>query len=302
MYPHILNCPTSKTSGTGAAFSRCLRLAVSTLPAMILLSTVLLLPKVVWAGKAELFIHPTLVELSNRQRSATVNIVNRGDAIGVFVIKWVDFAMTPEGGLATQDGVAPWSLQPHVRYSPRRVTLMPGETQLVKIALRRDTDVADGELYSHLKVLTLNNDVNSLVDGEVADSASLRRTVTIETRSAIAIPVIWRNSKSNPRATIESVKIDSDMSQVVVDVRRIGDLSTRGYLHVVRIGADGTHQALADPMPLVIYPMLERRVVTVPLKVDFGDADLGIHTEVVYSADLDLADGRQSLASYRITP
>lgn len=323
MYRNIITCPTPKPKRTGVAFchrlierrcgsgvqwegtkiSRWLRrwlwLAASTLPVIILLSAALLLPKIVWAGKAELFIRPTFVELTSRQRSATVTIVNQGDATGVFVISWMEIFMTPQGDLAIGDGVAPWSLQPHVRYSPRRVTLIPGETQLVKIALRRDKDVPDGEFYSHLKVVTLNDHERSAVDRKVAGDTPLRRTVTIETRSATAIPVIWRNSKSTPRATIESVEIDPDTSKVVVDVRRIGELSTRGYLHVVRTGTDGTRHELADPMPLVIYPTVERRVITVPLKADFCDADLGIETEVVYSHDL--AGGKRNLAAYRIT-
>ncbi len=143
--------------------------------------------------------------------------------------------------------------------------------------------------------------MDSAADRKVAGGTSLRRTVTIETRSATAIPVIWRNSKSAPRAAIESVEIDPDMSKVVVDVRRIGELSTRGYLHVVRTGTDGTRHELADPMPLAIYPTLERRVVTVPLKADFCDADLGIETQVVYSPDLNVAGGKRNLAAYRIT-
>ena len=113
--------------GYGAKMTRRLRcwlwLAASTLPVIILLSAALLLPKIVWAGKAELFIRPTFVELTSRQHNATITIENRGDATRVFVISWVDIEMSPQGGVRTLDGVAPWSLQPRVRYSPHRVTL-----------------------------------------------------------------------------------------------------------------------------------------------------------------------------------
>lgn len=283
------------------------RLRSTGLRRQIALSTVLVVAllmrtETALAAAAQLYIHPTLVELDDRQRSATVNIVNRGDAAGAFAIAWVDYAMTAEGGLAATEGDVSWSLQPHVRYSPRRVTLRPGETQLIKIALRRSKDAPEGEYYSHLKVLTLNDDIDGTAGLRNGSSASERPAVTIEARSAIAVPVIWRNSRAEPRAVIDSVRIDADLHELSVDVQRLGDLSTRGYLHVLRTARDGSRHALAEPMPLVIYPSLKRRVVKVPLSNDAGDIDLGIHTDVVYSPALEFAGAKPELASYRLLP
>ncbi len=263
---------------------------------------ILIRTEIAVAGAAQLYIHPTLVELSSSKRSATVNIINRGDAAGVFTIAWVDYAMTVEGGLTASEQRAAWSLQPHVRHSPRRVTLLPGETQLIKIALRHGKDVPEGEYYSHLKVLTLNDELDASSNPREARNAAERRPVTIEARSAIAVPVIWRNSRAAPRAAIASVRLDTELSELSVDVQRVGGLSTRGYLHVYRTASDGSRHALAEPVPLVIYPSLNRRVVKIPLSNGSGDIDPGIHTDVVYSSTLDLAGAKADLASYRLSP
>ena len=268
--------------------------------AVLWLPVTALTPAAAQADNAQLFIHPTIVTFAGRQRSATIDIVNRGGATGVFVIDWVDFAMTPEGGLAPWDEPAPWSVQPHVRYSPRRVTLEPGETQVIRIALRPDRTAADGEYYSHLRVLTLNGNVERLTEA-TANGASEPQGVTILARTAIAVPVIWRNSEAAPRAAIDSVEIDAEMQRLLVNVRRLGELSTRGFLHVVRTGSDGTRQAVTDPVPLVIYPTLQRRTVPIALKEGLGATLIGAGTEVIYSPDVDITSRHSSLASYRLT-
>lgn len=245
------------------------------------------------AAQAQLFMHPTLVMFSGTERSATVNVVNQGDATGVFELAWVDFEMTRDGGLLAREGTAPWSLQPFARYSPRRVTLRPGETQIVRIALRSGGEVAEAEYYSHLKVVTLEDDL-----GAAAGEADAAEAVMIEARSAIAIPVIWRNSDAEPRAAIESVRLDPAGDALVIELRRAGKLSTRGFLHVLAGNADyGESQQIADPVPLVIYPSAERRTVTVPLKID-PDGVAG--ARVIYAQERELTSRSSYFDLYEV--
>jgi len=260
-----------------------------------------LLPLSAWAAKPVLLLHPTIVMLEGRTRAATINVVNRGDARGTFVVSWVDFAMTPEGGLRKLEQPPSWTLQPHVRYSPRRMTLDPGETQLVKIALRRSLDVSEGEYYSHFKVLTLSSEA---VDDPVAmDNTGPARSVNIVARSAMAIPVIWRNTSAEPRAAIESVVFDPEdnleVKELLVGVRRFGDASVRGFLHVIRYGQGDIEIPVADPVPVVIYPSLDVRTVPVRLQAGFFADDLKKGVTIIYASSLDIDDKEARLASFR---
>ena len=267
-------------------------------PAVILLTAVLSYPGLALSGSAQVFIHPTLVELSDGQRSTTVNVVNRGDASGVFTIDWVDYMMTEDGRLVVHEGDAPWSLRPHTRYSPRRVTLRPGETQRVKLALRRGADVPEGEYYSHLKVLTLNDNVDVATEKPDGEAATTRRALTVRARTAVAVPVIWRNSRAKPLAVIETARFDPELHELSVHVSRVGLLSTRGYLHVVHTAADGVRRTLADPLPFVIYPSVERRIASITISADAIDS--AGQLEVVYSTEQDIKNAKSDLASYSL--
>lgn len=261
------------------------------------LAGLLLTASVAWSGQPVLMMHPTAVVFEGRSRAATVHLVNRGDGPGTFFISWVDYRMTPEGGLVALEGEVPWSIQPHVRFSPRRVTLGPGETQLIKIGLRRRPDVAEGEYYSHIAVRSLA--VPSEADAAGAAMPPIGSSVTITARPGMAIPVVWRNSRARPVATIVSASLDRQDREVVVEVRREGELSVRGYLHLIPPRWGETEAELpADPVPLIIYPNLDSRTVVLPL----GEAVEGLAegTEVIYSTNPNPRDRRTLLASFRI--
>jgi P pilus assembly chaperone PapD len=261
----------------------------------------LLGPAQAWAG-AVLLIYPTMIMFEGNERSATITLKNTGDAIGTFETSWSELAMTDEGGLIKVDGETPWSIQPYVRYSPRRVTLEPSGSQVIKIALRRDQEAPEGEYYSHFKVLTLNSqdlpgESNTETEPEETETA-----VKITARAAVAIPIIWRNSQSSSTATIESVSIDRDTNQLMVDVRRRGKLSVRGYLHVLGKTSDGEDGPLAESVPLIIYPNLDSRTIAITLNKDITAAMLADSAEVVYATDFEVIDENTTLASYPIVP
>ncbi len=267
-------------------------------PILLLLAIISLVPMLAQAG-AVLFIHPTLVLFEGNERNAGITLTNRGDETGTFEMSWTDMTMTAEGGLMKYEGQSPWSIQSYVRYSPRRVTLAPAESQVIRIAVRRGLDIPEGEYYSHFRVLTLNSGDPS-ADLSDAKKEATASAVVIAARSAVAIPIIWRNSRATSAASIESVRIDEDTNKLTVDVRRHGQLSVRGYLHVIENAADGTRIALAEPVPLVIYPSLDARTMDIELNDDVIASNLSDGTDVYYSSDLDLSDKSIVFASYPV--
>jgi len=270
-------------------------------PILLLLAIMSLVPTLAQAG-AVLFIYPTLVIFEGGERSGEITVTNRGDETGTFEMSWTDMTMNADGGLVKYEGEAPpWSLQSYVRFSPRRVTLEPLESQVIRIAVRRGLDIPEGEYYSHFRVLTLNSEDPSadLSDAEEEDTGAV---VTIAARSAVAIPIVWRNSQATSSASIDSVRIDPDANQLSVDVRRHGLLSVRGYLQVIETAPDGTRSFLAEPVPLVIYPSLDARTMAIDLNDGVFAGNLQRGTEVYYSADLEMTDKSIVIDSYPIVP
>ena len=269
-------------------------------PILLLLAVVSLVPASAKAD-AVLFIFPTVIIFEGNQRSAEVTVTNRGDQTGTFEMSWADMKMRPEGGVIQNEGQSPWSLQPYVRYSPRRVMLAPAESQIVKIGLRRGQNVPEGEYYSHFRVLTLNSEDPSAGEADVDDSA-VQSGVVINARPAIAIPIIWRNSRATSSASIESVRIDQGANKLTVAVRRNGQLSVRGYLHVFETAPDGNRRFLAEPAPLIIYPSLESRTVAIELNDGVNAGSLPRGTEVWYSSDPEITAQSIVFASHPIVP
>ena len=246
-----------------------------------------LLPGLASAGRPVLLMHPTIVVFDARTRTADVHLVNRGDAPGVFALEWVDYSMTPEGGLLAGPA-GPWAVSPVVRFSPRRVTLAPGETQVVRMALRRPADAAEGEYRSHLKVLTLPDPSSQA--GVPSGSGS---SVQIVARPGMSIPVIWRNGSARPAARIDDVRLSAGGAgtdpELIVSVVRDGPMSVRGYVHV---RADGV--AIAVPAPLVIYGNLPGRTISIPLQARPDGA------EISYTTSSDPLEAGDVLATFRL--
>ena len=267
-------------------------------PNLLLLAVIALSPTLARAG-AVLLLYPTEIVFEDNQRSAEITLSNRGDQTGTYEMGWTHMTMTSEGGLVKHEGEVPWSVQPFVRYSPRRVTLEPAQSQVIKIALRRGQDVPEGEYYAHFKVLTLRSEDPSGTD-ENADEPAAAFSITA--RSAVAIPVIWRNSRDRPSASIESVSIDVDANKLHVDVRRHGLLSVRGYLQLFESAPDGTRSSLAEPVPLVIYPSIDARAATIELNDGVSVDSLPSGTVLYYSPDLAISDRSVLFSSYPIVP
>ena len=234
-----------------------------------------------FAAKASLILHPTQLFISEDDRNQSIRVINNGDATGVFEVSWVDYAMKPDGGFEewTQEGFADWSLQDKVRYSPRRVTLAPGESQNIKIMIQRKATPPSAEYYSHLKVIIATANLDAEQEEELTPNAT---SVEVKTRSGISVPVIWRNPDVAPKATISNASMDWTAHKLTMNIVRQSGVSTRGYLHVL---VGGQNKSVVEPIHTVIYPSIDHREVSIPL----NDVNVkqGDKVTVVYSEELD---------------
>ena len=98
-----------------------------------------------------LLVTPTRIVFEQRDRSAQVTLVNQSDQTSNFRISFIRQNMTEDGEFLPvpegQDGMFSDSM---IRYSPRQVSLPPGQSQVIRLALRRPADLADGEYRSHM--------------------------------------------------------------------------------------------------------------------------------------------------------
>ncbi len=227
----------------------------------------------VLAEKASLTITPQKIILSDGSRSQKLHVVNQGQRTGVYEVSWLDYTMNQSGGIDPWEMSlqSPWSIQSYVRYSPRRFTLKPGENRLLRVALKRSSKkVPEGEYFSHLRVLTINDNLektllegkNSKINSKQEKKAS--SAISISSKLAMAIPVIWRNSNAVSGAAIEIQKIDYTNNKIHLNVTRSGPLSTRGFFHVF-IEKNKDRELINKPSGFIIYANINSLETTLSL-------------------------------------
>ncbi len=236
------------------------------------------------ATEASLFLTPQSLIFDDKSRSQSVHVVNRGNRTGVFAVRWIDHTMTEEGRLFTWKDPAqsPYSLQPYVRYSPRRVTLKPGESQLIRIALKKPIDqIPAGEYFSHLNVVTLNKNVEESIrhyeSEQETGSTHKASSIQVIARTGISIPVVWRHTDEKPAAKVDVIRLDKKSNQLELDIIRIGNVSTRGFIHVVH-SKGRMEERIIQPHPLVIYPNIQLRRIQLMLgEAALNDGELWVY-------------------------
>jgi P pilus assembly chaperone PapD len=159
---------------------------------------------------ADLMLFPTRVEMEKNQRATQVELVNRGQATESYRISVVNRRMTVTGQIVAADNAEPDErfATDMLRYSPRQVTLKPGESQTVRISLRKPAGLANGEYRSHLQFDRLP-DVEGKANLEqsakpVAGDFAIRLTALV----GASIPVIVRHGDTSANVTLDTLVLE----------------------------------------------------------------------------------------------
>jgi hypothetical protein len=144
-----------------------------------------------------------------------------------------------------------------VRYSPRQVSLEPGEQQVVRLLVRRPPELAAGEYRSHLTF-----SAEPVVVGGKASSA---RTIGVELAIVygISLPVIVRQGQLAATTALSfAVRHTAQGLDFDAMLTREGTQSVYGDIEVHYLPPHGPPVLLTDARGIsVLPPLAERRVV-----------------------------------------
>jgi len=233
-------------------------------------------------AEATVQVFPNKLMFEGDVESGTLTIMNNGSSSGLYTVEWVDNGMASDGSLFQwqEEGLAPWSIQSHVRYAPRRTLLKPGQRQVIKIALKRNVNVSDGEYFSHIKIRMLDSNVEATTAKQQEEDAEEPREMKIIARQVIAVPVIWRKGDLPPQASLASASLDATGHKIDLVINRSGTTSTRGY---VSIYPQGSKEPVSETSHVVIYPTTDHKSVRISLKQGVDIAGLkGRKVRIVY--------------------
>lgn len=239
---------------------------------LLALTGCLLLPQL---ALADLMLYPSRVVFEKNQRAAQVDLINNGSEAATFRISLVNRRMgengefspitTPEPGEKFADDM--------LRFSPRQITLQPGVSQTVRIALRKPALLEVGEYRSHLffERLPKSGGANS-VEAHTSDDQQIG--IVLNTLVGISIPVIVRHETTAAEVRLSQLALQpangAKPPHLAFQFDRSGNSSVYGDVTVTYVTPGGPEQTLARMGGVAVYTPAQLRRARIALTIPPG--------------------------------
>lgn len=224
---------------------------------------------------ADLNISPRRVIFSETERAASVYVFNQGETPATYTVELVDRVMSPDGQIraASQAGDAPRSpsAMDYVQYTPRRITLQPKESQVIRVRVSPPATDAPAEYRTHLTVTALPPEDAGFTAAQAAAANPDEVALQVVALFSVSIPVILREGAVDARAAIENPAMlaptpAATFGAISLDLVRQGANSVYGDLEI-RAGTGPAEHVVGLVRGVAVYPEVERRSILAPLAV-----------------------------------
>lgn len=225
---------------------------------------------------ANLLVTPTRIVFEERTRTAQVTLMNNGTEQGAYRISFINQNMTDNGQfIAVKADEKGMFANKMVRYSPRQITLAPGQSQVVRLMLRKPRGIIDGEYRSHLLFQSIPKASKSSIESAVKAKPE-GITVEISPIVGISIPVIVRHGKLESKLKLDNAHIipgneANPLASISVDMHRSGNKSIYGDFRAIFTANDGNEPVIiALANGVAIYSTNTFRNFSIPLRAPAG--------------------------------
>jgi len=224
---------------------------------------------------ASLLITPSRVVFEDRTRTEQVTLNNKGNETATYRISFIRQNMTEDGKFVpveeNEEGLYSDEI---VRYSPRQITLEPGQSQVIRLMLRKPKGLADGEYRSHMLMQALPKTTKSDISKAV-EKGSNEISVEITTIVGVSIPVIVRHGKLNAELKLANARyvkrIDAnDKSYIELEMNRTGNKSVYGDFRVNYMPESGEPVVVGYVKGVAVYSPNTLRRFQIPLNTPGG--------------------------------
>lgn len=221
------------------------------------------------AAQGDLLVAPTRVIVSGAGSSEVV-LSNIGNSPATYRIGLELRRMEPDGDFkeVTEAEASPAekAALEMVRHAPRRITLLPGQPQAVRISARPAPELPDGEYRVHMSFRAVPPAVTPEEAAREAAAAGGGLTIKLTPVYGITIPVFVRKGNLDGKAGIANAQLVRNPAgaYVELDMTRSGQRSVYGEL----IGKASSGEVLFNMRGVAVYAELTRRTVRVPIGAD----------------------------------
>lgn len=230
---------------------------------------------------ASILITPTRVVFDERDRTQEVIIVNTSQEQKTYALSWVEMEQNISGGyniLSTAQSENFATASKHIRFSPRRLTLQPGENQRVKLSLRRSSDMNKPEYRSHLKFTLIPNSVlEESQEKEQVEGVSVKLNLFLN----YTIPVLIKRGDIPSNVSISNVQLlkdsyNRDLTGIKFALGREAGVSVIGDITISFKSANSNvYKDIGFNNNVSIYHELDRRLVNIPFEEIIGGGQTG---------------------------
>ena len=218
-------------------------------------------------AQGDLLVSPVRVVFDGSRMKEEISLVNVGNDSAVYSVSFLQYKMTEDGNfeIAASEDADNMFADKYLRVFPRQVALGPRESQVVRLQLRRSSDMKAGEYRSHL-YFRAQKDTSPL--GTDSNKDEKLMSVQITPVYGISIPVIIRTGDTKAVTSIEDLKLensDDSTSVIKLVLNRTGNISVYGDLVVDYYPAKGKQVELASVRGVAVYTSVGRRNFSVKL-------------------------------------
>jgi len=218
-------------------------------------------------AQGDLLITPMRVVFEGNKLKSDLNLVNAGKDTATFSISFVNYNMNEDGSFTAVEKQEPGQMlaEPYLRVFPRKVTLAPGEPQVISLQCRRKPGMLAGEYRSHLYFRS-EKKYSALGLQNPADTTML--SVQLVPIYGITIPIIIRTGVVNVSSTLSDLKLETvndTTENIKLTINRTGNISAYGSLTVEYIPVQGRPYQIGIVKGVGVYTSVNKRNITIRL-------------------------------------
>jgi len=235
---------------------------------LILLLVGALTPRQASSALGELTITPWRVAFQDRDRSSSIELLNESDSPHTYRMGWTLLKALPNGRYDQvfynkDKDKDPHSVANMVIVSPRQVMIEPHGEQIIRLSLRRPSDLPPGEYRAHLMFIKLADPTPP------QDPKAKTVSMSLNVNVGFSIPVIVRQGEDKDlKVSIQSPKLRAAGNGSMLDLeihRDAGKFSTYGSIYAYWKSPKGDESKVGELHNVALYPEVQTRKISMPL-------------------------------------
>jgi hypothetical protein len=212
------------------------------------------------------------VVLEGNRLREDLTIANTGNDTAVYALSMSNYRMTETGEMSIPDKTDTlFNADKYLKFFPRRVSLAPHQSQIIRLQARRTAGMQEGEYRTYLNFQADKKKGEDADFGseqkEQADSAGF--SVNVKTVLVMSIPVVVRIGNLSAEATLSDAglkQLSDTTHQLVLTINRTGNKSVSGKLTVQFVPDNGKTIDIGKAEGVTVYTEIPKRVYTLTLQ------------------------------------